>query len=146
MNKTMIFILVLSLFWTDFVFAAEKQKLCFSNHVCVNAQIARDKTALEQGMAFRKSLGKSEGMFYIFPSSNVGNVGFQAKNMLFALDVIYLDENKKVVFISPDMPPCVGDVCLVSRPSCPFTYMLEVNAGFAKANGIKAGDRIRLSS
>lgn len=137
----MIFILVLSLFWTNPVFAAEKQELCFSNHVCVNAQVVRDKIALEQGMAFRKSLGKNEGMFYIFPSSS--NVGFQAKNMLFALDVIFLDENKKVVFISPDMAPCVGDVCLVARPSCPFTYMLEVNAGFTKANGIKAGDRIR---
>ena len=141
MNKTMIFILVLSLFWTDFVFAAEKQKLCFSKNVCVNAEIVRDKIALEQGMAFRKSLGKNEGMFYIFQSLNVG---FEAKNMLFALDVIYLDENKKVVFISPDMAPCVGDVCLVSRPSCQFTYMLEVNAGFAKAKGIKVGDRIRL--
>jgi uncharacterized membrane protein (UPF0127 family) len=140
MNKTMIFILILSLFWTDFVFAAEKQKLCFSNHVCVNAQVVRDEMARERGMAFRKSLGKNEGMFYIFPSSNVG---FQAKNMLFALDVIFLDENKKVVFISPDMAPCAGDVCLVSRPSCQFTYMLEVNAGFAKANGIKVGDRIR---
>jgi uncharacterized membrane protein (UPF0127 family) len=122
------------------VFAAEKQKLCFSKNVCVNAQVVRDKIALEQGMAFRKSLGKNEGMFYIFPSSNVG---FQAKNMLFALDVIYLDEHKKVVFISPDMAPCAGDVCLVSRPSCQFTYMLEVNAGFAKAHGIKVGDRIR---
>ena len=57
MNKTMIFILILSLFWTDFVFAAEKQKLCFSKNVCVNAQIVRDKIALDQGMAFRKSLG-----------------------------------------------------------------------------------------
>lgn len=139
---TMLLLTVLLVLPSAVIFAAEKQKLCFSKNVCVNAEIVRDKIALEQGMAFRKSLGKNEGMFYIFPSSS--NVGFEAKNMLFALDVIFLDGNKKVVFISPDMAPCVQDVCLVSRPSCPFTYMLEVNAGFAKANGIKAGDRIRL--
>ena len=142
MNKIMILLTVLLVLPSAVVFAAEKQKLCFSKNVCVNAQVVRDKIALEQGMAFRKSLGKNEGMFYIFPSSTL-NVGFQAKNMLFALDVIFLDEHKKVVFISPDMAPCTGDVCLVSRPSCPFAYMLEVNAGFAKANGIKVGDRIR---
>jgi uncharacterized membrane protein (UPF0127 family) len=61
--------------------------------------------------------------------------------MRFPLDIIWIDRNKKIVEIYEYALPC-KDVCKTITPQAAALYVLEVNAGFAKKQGIKIGDRL----
>ncbi|MBI5252912.1 MAG: DUF192 domain-containing protein, partial [Euryarchaeota archaeon] len=55
------------------------------------------------------------------------------KNMLFPLDIIWLDSDLKVVHIEHDIPPCKEESCPIYLPSSPARYILEVNANVTKS-------------
>jgi uncharacterized membrane protein (UPF0127 family) len=59
------------------------------------------------------------------------------KNMKFAIDILWLDENKKIVHVSSNVPPCVTDPCPVYNPGMPARYVLEIPAGDAKRYALK---------
>jgi len=64
---------------------------------------------------------------------------FWMKNTIISLDIIYLDENKKIVSISKNAVPYSED----SLPSAgKAQYVVEVVAGFTDKYGIQPGDRI----
>ncbi len=60
------------------------------------------------------------------------------KDMKFPIDVIWLDENYRVVNIVKDARP--DSFPEVFKSEAPAKYILEVNAGFANRNSIKVGD------
>ena len=64
------------------------------------------------------------------------------KDMNFPIDVIWLDENYRVVDIAQDVRP--DSFPKVFDPQGPAKYILEVNAGFSGRNNIKIGDRLEL--
>lgn len=64
------------------------------------------------------------------------------KDMKFPVDVIWLDKNYRVVDIVKDARP--DSFPKVFEPSASAKYILEVNSGFAKRNGIEAGDDLSL--
>ncbi|MCX5680982.1 MAG: DUF192 domain-containing protein, partial [Candidatus Omnitrophica bacterium] len=82
---------------------------------------------------------KEEGMFFVFPQ-NV-QATFWMKNTLFPLDIIWIDEHKKVVYIEKNVPPCLQEKCPTYGPVQPVLYVLEVNAGFADANNVHVGNQ-----
>jgi uncharacterized membrane protein (UPF0127 family) len=51
------------------------------------------------------------------------------KNMTFAIDMIWLDAQKKVVHIETNVPPCTADPCAVYTPARSAKYVLEVPPG-----------------
>ena len=56
--------------------------------------------------------------------------------VFFPIDVIYLDENKKVVDVQRKVPP----FALYRQPTRPAKFFIEVNAG--KAAGTEVGDEL----
>lgn len=90
------------------------------------------------GLSGRKSLAADEGMLFVFENS--GNFGFWMKDMNFPIDIIWIDEGKSVVHleknVSPDTYPTVF------TPSKSAKYVLEVQAGFSDATGLKPGDNL----
>lgn len=62
--------------------------------------------------------------------------------MKFPIDVIWLDENYRVVNIIQNVQP--DSFPKIFEPSKSAKYILEVNAGFARRNDIKAGDDLNL--
>lgn len=103
-------------------------------------EIADDDKERNQGLSGRKSLGKNEGMLFIFPLS--AKYSFWMKDMNFALDIIWIDENKQVSAVSKNIVPETYPASF--SPSDTVKYVLEVNAGWAEKNNIKEGDFIEL--
>ena len=71
-------------------------------------------------------------MLFIFEKPGV--YGFWMKNMVIPVDIIFIDENKKVVHIEERVQPCENDPCKIYRPKSPVKYVLEVKAGFIREN------------
>ena len=89
---------------------------------------------------FRESLPENSGMLFIFPDSSPRS--FWMKNTLIPLDMIWIDESKKIVGITENVQPCKADPCPSYPSGKPVKYVLEVNAGFAERKGIKENDSV----
>ena len=108
----------------------------------VNAKIAASAADQKKGLGKRESLPLNEGMLFVFEKT--GAYTFWMKDVKFALDIIWLDENKDVVDIAPNAPAQPGmserDLILY-KPKSDAKYVLEVNAGLASLNNIQIGDK-----
>ncbi|MFH1721825.1 MAG: DUF192 domain-containing protein [Candidatus Altiarchaeota archaeon] len=117
-------------------------EVCFSTGDCVTVEIADEPAETSRGLMFRQKLGADEGMLFIFPSEVVQK--FWMKNTLIPLDMLWITENGKIIFIEHDVPPCKSDPCPTYGPDEPAKYVLEVNAGYIKEHGLKVGDTLKL--
>lgn len=91
-----------------------------------------------KGLSGVSSLRKDEGMLFVFKEQ--GLHGFWMKDMLVALDILWIGADKRVVHIeesvSPDSYPAVF------TPLTPALYVLEVPAGSVKEKNIIIGDQV----
>lgn len=102
----------------------------------VKVQVADDTDKRKTGLSDTTLLKPNEGMFFIFDKLDFH--GIWMKDMDFPIDIIWLDQNKKVVYISENISP--ETFPKVFKPTIKSLYVLEVNAGFVKNAGIKIGD------
>ena len=101
----------------------------------LDIEFARTDYETQTGLMYRKSMQDDRGMLFIF--EDVIRRSFYMKNTEFALDIIYLDEERKVVSIQKNAKPFDKS----SLPSeAPAKYVLEVNAGLSDRWGLEAGD------
>ncbi len=115
------------------------------NNSTVVAEIANTEMERTKGLMFRKSLAENAGMLFIFPYQ--AEHAFWMANTKIALDIIWADENKQIVHINHNTPPCTqtgnfASYCTTYKPNAKAKYVLEVNAGWAKANNVKTGDKL----
>jgi uncharacterized protein len=82
------------------------------------------------GLMFRPSLPKDRGMLFIFERSDFHSIWM--KNCKFPIDIVWLDEEKKVVHVAESVPPCKTDPCPVYNPLRRAAYVVELNAGQAR--------------
>ena len=93
------------------------------------------------GLMYRESLGKEEGMLFIFPFLHKWQIWML--NMRFSIDALWLDENGTVIHIEKSMQPCKGIIgCKSFAPDTPAKYVIEFNAKTASRLGIRKGDKI----
>jgi len=62
------------------------------------------------------------------------------KDMQFAIDILWIDENKKIVDITHNAVP--ESYPSIFQPNSPTKYVLEVNAGWAERNKIAFGENV----
>jgi uncharacterized protein len=93
-----------------------------------------------QGLMFRESLESGRGMVFLFPKPSVES--FWMKNCNFPIDIVWLDEQRRVIFVSEKVPPCREDPCPTYGPGLPSLYVLEIPAGAAAREGVRTGSRI----
>ena len=116
----------------------------------LNVEIANTEVSMSQGLSDRPYMDSGEGMIFDFsksPSSTQGVYpAFWMKGMNFNLDFIWIYKNK-IVGITPDVPRPADQLTSRSAnqlpsyfPPSPVTWVLEVNAGWAKKNNIGVGD------
>ena len=107
----------------------------------VRVEIADTPAERELGLSGRERLGEKEGMIFVFDSP--GRHAFWMKDMLFPLDIIWLDENLKVIYIKKDArPESYPEIFL---PGEDAKYVLEVAVGFAEKYNLKEGDEVELN-
>ena len=82
------------------------------------------------GLMFRPSLAKDRGMLFIFERSDFH--GIWMKNCKFPIDIVWLDEERKVAHVAESVPPCKAEPCPVYTPLRRAAYVVELNAGVAR--------------
>ena len=112
-------------------------QVCFGEK-CVNVEVVQKEEELHRGLQFRKSLDPGRGMLFIFQKS--GPYAFWMKDTLIPLDMIWMDDTRKIVHIEHNVPPCAADPCPSYPPRHEALYVLEINAGYANELGLKIGD------
>jgi uncharacterized membrane protein (UPF0127 family) len=91
-----------------------------------------------QGLSNRPKLADGTGMLFVFDRPSVQC--FWMKDMRFNLDIIWVDADKKVVYIEPNVSPSTYPHSFC--PNVPAQYVVEVNAGVAQQLRLEAGDTI----
>ncbi|MDF1498154.1 MAG: DUF192 domain-containing protein [Patescibacteria group bacterium] len=109
---------------------------------CFNIEIADDPKKRKIGLMNRNYLGPETGMLFIF--EKMGVYKFWMKNTLIPLDMIWVDSDKKIIYIEKNTQPCKVEKCELFGPNEKAKYVLEINGGLAEKNGIKVGDEIEL--
>jgi uncharacterized membrane protein (UPF0127 family) len=107
---------------------------------CFHVEVAATPEARENGLMFRDVLPEGNGMFFIFEDAS--RYSFWMKNMNFPIDILWIDDDKRIVDVKPDVPPCQAEPCALYTPKLNARYVLEIPAGAAWANGLKAGTKI----
>ncbi|MEK9175139.1 MAG: DUF192 domain-containing protein [Patescibacteria group bacterium] len=102
--------------------------------------LAKTDEEIQKGLSGMISLEKNKGMLFIFSQSYVYR--FWMKDMMFPIDIIWINNNKVV-----DIENNVLNNFDISKPHfytprTPVNFVLEVNARFASENKIKIGDTI----
>ena len=92
------------------------------------------------GLMFRPSLPKDRGMLFIFERPDFH--GIWMKNCRFPIDIVWLDEERKVVHLAESVPPCKAEPCPVYNPLRRAAYVVELNAGQAKRDKAVLGAAI----
>ena len=122
---------------------ARRAEVRFPNDHLVVAEIADTPERQAKGYMFRSEVREGEGMVFLFPQA--GFHPFWMKNTLVPLDIIWMDEAKVILHIEANTPPCKADPCPSYGPPRKSSAVLEVRAGTAAAQGLKAGDRLRIT-
>lgn len=113
------------------------------NGAVYTVEIPRTQEARTRGLMFRANLPRRTGMLFVFEAT--GRYGFWMKNCLIALDLVWIDEAKRVVAILPETPPCKADPCPIYQFDVPTRYVLEMPSGAAKREGLVIGNVLRFA-
>ncbi len=102
-------------------------------------EVADSESERAKGLMFRRAedIPAFGGMIFIFPTQVVQT--FWMKDTPAPLDMIFINQNLEVVGVISDTAPFSTAQLRVDRPS---RYVIEVNAGMAKKNGIVEGARV----
>jgi hypothetical protein len=100
-------------------------------------EIADNEYETQTGLMYRKAMNQNRGMLFVFPNSKLR--AFYMKNTQFPLDIIYIDEDLKIVSFQENAQP-FDEASLPSQVAA--KYVLEINGGLAEQWGLDVGDSI----
>ncbi len=128
-----------------FVSAAEKRYITvrFPSGAKIKAEVADTEEKRTLGLMFREHLDPDQGMIFIFPVADYYR--FWMKNCLFDIDIIWLDEKKRIVYHEENLPPCKADPCPSYGHQGKALYVVETRGGFFKKMGLKNGMIVEFS-
>jgi uncharacterized membrane protein (UPF0127 family) len=92
------------------------------------------------GLMFRPSLADDKGMLFVFERADFH--GIWMKNCRFPIDIVWLDEDRRVVHVAEGATPCKADPCPVYEPLRRAQYVIELNAGQARREGATIGEAV----
>ena len=105
-------------------------------------EVVDDDQSRAMGLMYRKSMDDDAGMLFIFEDAQPR--AFWMKNTLIPLDILYFDQNRRLVSISANTPPCKNTTtrCPSYPSGKPTKYVLEINAGLSEQHGFEPGDEL----
>ena len=121
----------------------KKSTTVIINSLEVNALIAKTPTERKKGLSIKDLLPLNEGMLFVFSDS--AQYGFWMKDMKFAIDIIWIDESKKIVDIATNVTTQPGKKdkqLTIYRPKSAAIYVLEVNSGLSELHNLRIGDSV----
>ncbi|MES2023190.1 MAG: DUF192 domain-containing protein [Patescibacteria group bacterium] len=144
MKKSFYWLIVVIVIFLGFLFLQNKHAPDF-HYVKIGSQTLKVDLALtnaeqEQGLSGRSILAEDEGMLFVFkqPSKNL----FWMKDMNFSIDMIWFDQNMKVIYMQKNATP--ESYPGTFGPDGNSKYVLEVVSGFSDKNHLQVGDKIEI--
>ncbi len=113
-------------------------RLASINRAEITVETADTPELREKGLSHRNSLEPNRGLFFQFDNS--GSYAIWMKDMKFPIDVIWMDEEMKIVDIKENMSP--NSYPETYMPRNPSRFILETNAGFTQKHQIEVGDKM----
>ncbi len=103
-----------------------------------SVELADDDAERARGLMFRDAMAEDRGMLFIHDAQEPQ--AYWMKNTKIALDILYFDNDRKLVAQQRDVPPCsLGDACPSYPSNAPARYVLELNAGQAEKLKLQDG-------
>jgi uncharacterized membrane protein (UPF0127 family) len=128
------------LLWETTLASKKFIMIYFPDGDSISAELASTQEERAQGLMFRKKLRFDQGMLFIFGEE--GFYSFWMKNMAIPLDFIWLDEEKRIVHIEQNVPPCKQEPCPTYTSKVPAMFFLELKAGSVEKRKLKVLDRL----
>lgn len=98
--------------------------------------VAKTLTSQEKGLGDRNSLPQNQGMLFAFKGQALHC--FWMKDMRFPLDMIWIDSDKRVVYIKQNLSPNSYPKTFCSSNLA--EYVIELNAGQVQSADIHTGE------
>ncbi|OCX64698.1 hypothetical protein BFP70_11160 [Thioclava sp. SK-1] len=97
-------------------------------------EVAQTADERARGLMFRDSMPQQAGMLFVYPREH--DVAFWMKNTLIPLDMVFMDHSGTVVDLHENARPHDETPIPSAQPA---QFVLEVNAGQARALGLLPG-------
>jgi uncharacterized membrane protein (UPF0127 family) len=94
----------------------------------------------EKGLGGSFFLSDNNGLLFVYDRD--GYPAIWMKNMIFPIDIAWLNTDFRIVDIEKNVSPSSYPTAF--RPDLPSRYVLEVNAGYFDLHGIDIGDMLEL--
>lgn len=107
----------------------------------LNIELAITPQAKIQGLSGRRELKENEGMLFVFDYPR--KYTFWMKDMNFPIDIIWIGEDLRVVYIKKNALPQLYPETYT--PDVDAKYVLETVSGFSEKNNIKEGDGVEFA-
>lgn len=105
-------------------------------------ELADTPEARERGLMFRQALAADAGMLFIHDDAEP--LAYWMKNTYIPLDILYFDQDRRLVSAQLGVLPCGRQPqCPIYPSAGPAKYVLELNAGQAQSLNLKPGDELR---
>ncbi|WP_440985015.1 DUF192 domain-containing protein [Xanthomonas sontii] len=105
-------------------------------------ELAQNDATRARGLMFRDQMEADHGMLFIHDREEPQ--AYWMKNTKIPLDILYFDNQRKLVAQQRDVPPCsAGDACPPYPSNAPARYVLELNAGQAEQLKLQDGTELR---
>jgi len=102
-----------------------------------NVEIAKNDSARITGLSSRKTLYSKKGMLFVF--TDMSYRSFWMKDMFFPIDMIFFDDNWRIVLIESNLQP--NTFPKIFGDTIKSQYMLEVGGLESSIYDLKVGDQ-----
>jgi uncharacterized protein len=103
----------------------------------VEVEIVKTPADIQRGLMYRRSLPESGGM--LFRMERRREQTFWMQNTCIPLDMLFVDDDGTIVGIVEGAEPLTETTRSVG---CPSSWVLEVNGGWTRQNGVRAGQKM----
>ena len=104
----------------------------------VTVEVVWTAPKVERGLMYREHLAPDAGMLFFMGQEY--DWAFYMRNTLIPLDMIFITKDMTVAGVVANAEPKTETLRRVGKPSL---YVLEVNGGWAAANGVTTGAKVR---
>ncbi|MCA9361381.1 DUF192 domain-containing protein [Candidatus Kaiserbacteria bacterium] len=128
-------------FWDDIrlaVFNEEATYSLFVDTVPLDVTVADDPATRTKGLSGVSRLEPNQGKLFVFDDES--KHGIWMKDMLIPLDIIWIDNELKIVYIEKQATP--DSFPTVFAPTEPARFVIEVNAFFVDSHNLEIGDTV----
>lgn len=109
----------------------------------LQVEVANTRASRELGLSGREKMGDNEGLLFVFDEP--GRYGFWMKDMKFALDIIWINQNGVVVDIERKVTPESYNEKKTFINKSEAIYVLEINAGLSEKFGLYLGSKVKIT-